>query len=67
MAQRWPSASRPARDARMSRAPARGAPAVSAPGTCRPTRASVARRAPAASALRAQVLSDNMQEQTVRA
>eukprot|EP00966_Prymnesium_polylepis_P293298 6774516-Prymnesium_polylepis.1 len=31
MAQRWPSASGPARDARMSRAPARGAPAVSAP------------------------------------
>eukprot|EP00966_Prymnesium_polylepis_P088097 2038681-Prymnesium_polylepis.1 len=31
MAQRWPSASRPTRDARMSRAPARGAPAVSAP------------------------------------
>ena len=40
MAQRWPSASRPARDARMSRAPARGAPAVSAPEARRYTRVS---------------------------
>eukprot|EP00966_Prymnesium_polylepis_P035215 818482-Prymnesium_polylepis.2 len=31
MAQRWPSASRPACDARTSRAPARGAPVRSAP------------------------------------
>ena len=40
MAQRWPSASRPARDARMPRAPARGTPAVSAPEACRSTRPS---------------------------
>eukprot|EP00966_Prymnesium_polylepis_P009761 225192-Prymnesium_polylepis.1 len=40
MAQRWPSASGPARDAPMPRAPARGAPAVSAPEARRPTRAS---------------------------
>ena len=40
MAQRWPSASRPARDARMSRAPARGAPVVSAPQARRYTRVS---------------------------
>eukprot|EP00966_Prymnesium_polylepis_P212008 4910546-Prymnesium_polylepis.1 len=40
MAQRWPSASRPARDALMPRAPARGTPAVSAPEVCRSTRPS---------------------------
>ena len=40
MAQRWPSVSGPARDVRMSRAPARGAPAVSAPEARRSTRAS---------------------------
>ena len=40
MAQRWPSASRPARDARMPRAPARGTPAVSAPEARRSTLAS---------------------------
>eukprot|EP00966_Prymnesium_polylepis_P294021 6790622-Prymnesium_polylepis.3 len=39
MAQRWPTASRPTRDARMSRAPARGAPAVGAPEPRRSTRA----------------------------
>eukprot|EP00966_Prymnesium_polylepis_P226187 5232139-Prymnesium_polylepis.1 len=38
MAQRWPSASRPARDARMSRALSRSAPAVSAPEARRSTR-----------------------------
>eukprot|EP00966_Prymnesium_polylepis_P298820 6905131-Prymnesium_polylepis.1 len=40
MAQRWPSASGPARDARMFRAPARGAPAISAPEARRSTCAS---------------------------
>eukprot|EP00966_Prymnesium_polylepis_P270011 6237746-Prymnesium_polylepis.1 len=40
MAQRWPSASRSARDDRKSCASARGAPAVSASEACYPTRAS---------------------------
>mmetsp|Transcript_52432 Transcript_52432/g.139334 ORF Transcript_52432/g.139334 Transcript_52432/m.139334 type:complete len:210 (+) Transcript_52432:1225-1854(+) len=46
MAQRWPPASRPARDARKPCAPARGAPVVSTPEAPCPTRASPHARSP---------------------
>ena len=46
MAQRWPLASRLARDARMPCAPARGAPVVSTPEAPCPTRASPHARSP---------------------
>ena len=46
MAQRWPLASRPARDARTPCAPARGAPAVSTPEAPCPTRISPHARSP---------------------
>ena len=46
MAQRWPLASRPARDARTPCAPARGAPAVSTPEVPCPTRMSPHARSP---------------------